>query len=114
MASMIDFDVTEDDWIAFQQFTDAGGISVSTTAITITAITEEYVSFLRALSFMDCQIEDALNGAIEEIRMRRKVDSNDYLMTSKSNEASLSDFDDSTEDQTKESIATHSTNDWLQ
>ena len=45
MASMIDFDVTEDDWIAFQQFTDAGGISVATTDVTITDITEQYVSF---------------------------------------------------------------------
>lgn len=114
MASMIDFDVTEDDWIAFQQFTNAGGISVTTTDITITAITEQYVSFLRALSFMDCQIEDSLHDAIEELRKRRKVDSNDYLMTSKFNEASLSDFDDSTEDQTKGPTKTHSTNDWLE
>lgn len=114
MASMIDFDVTEDDWIAFQQFTNTGGISVTTTDITITAITEQYVSFLRALSFMDCQIEDSLHDAIEELRKRRKVDSNDYLMTSKFNEASLSDFDDSTEDQTKGPTKTHSTNDWLE
>ena len=114
MASMIDFDVTEDDWIAFQQFTDAGGISVATTDVTITAITEQYVSFLRALSFMDCQIEDAFNDAIEEIRKRRKVDSNDYLMTSKSNEASLSDIDNSTEDQTKETTGTNPVNDWLE
>lgn len=114
MASMIDFDVTEDDWIAFQQCTDTGGIFVSTRAVTITAITEEYVSFLRALGFMDCQIEDALNGAIEEIRKRRKVDSNDYLMTSKSNEASLSDIDNSTEDQTKKSTETNPVDDWLE
>jgi hypothetical protein len=114
MPSMIDFDVTEDDWISFQQFTDTGGVFVATTEVTITAITEQYVSFLRALGFMDCQIEDAFNDAIEEIRKRRKVDSNDYLITSKHNEASLSDFDNSTEDDTKESIATHSTNDWLQ
>ena len=114
MASTLDFDVTVDDWIAFQQFTDTGGISVATTEITITAITEQYVSFLRSLSFMDCQIEDAFNDEIEEIRKRRKVDSNDYLITSKFNEASLSDVDDSTEDQTKESTRTHSTNDWLQ
>ena len=114
MSSMIDFDVTEDDWIAFQQFTDTGGISVSTTAVTITAITEEYVSFLRALGFMDCQIEDSLHDAIEEIRKRRKVDSNDYLMTSTSNEASLSDIDNSTEDQTKESTGTNPVDDWLE
>jgi hypothetical protein len=114
MPSMIDFDVTEDDWIAFQQFTDTGDISVSTTAVTITAITEEYVSFLRALGFMDCQIEDSLHDAIEEIRKRRKVDAKDYLMTSKSNEASLSDIDNSTEDQTKESTGTNPVNDWLE
>ena len=114
MTSMIDFDVTEDDWIAFQQFTDTGGISVSTTAVTITAITEEYVSFLRALSFMDCQIEDSLHDAIEEIRKRRKVDAKDYLMTSKFNEATLSDFDDSTEKQTKEEAGANPINDWLQ
>lgn len=114
MSSMIDFDVTEDDCIAFQQFTDTGGIFVATTEVTVTAITEQYVSFLRALGFMDCQIEDAFNDAIEEIRKRRKVDSNDYLITSKYYEASLSDFDNSTEKQTKEPIATHSTNDWLQ
>jgi hypothetical protein len=114
MASMIDFDVTEDDWIAFQQFTNTGGISVATTDITITAITEQYVSFLRALSFMDCQIEDSLHDAIEELRKRRKVDSNDYLMTSKFNEAFLSDVDNSTEDQTKGPIKTHSLNDWLE
>jgi hypothetical protein len=114
MASMIDFDVTVDDWIAFQQFTNTGGISVATTEITITAITEEYVSFLRALTFMDCQIEEAFNDAIEEIRKRRKVDSNDYLITSKFNEASLSDVDDSTEDQTKEATGTNPVNDWLE
>ena len=114
MPSMIDFDVTEDDWIAFQQFTDTGGISVATTAVTITAITEEYLSFLRALGFMDCQIEDGLHDAIEEIRKRRKVDSNDYLMTFKSNEATLSDFDDSTEKQTKEEAGANPINDWLQ
>ena len=114
MPSMIDFDVTEDDWIAFQQFTDTGSISVSTTAVTITAITEEYVSFLRALGFMDCQIEDSLHDAIEEIRKRRKVDSKDYLMTSTPNEASLSDIDNSTEDQTKESTGTNPVDDWLE
>ncbi len=114
MASAIDFDVTVDDWIAFQQFTDIGSICVATTAPTITAITEEYVSFLRALTFMDCQIEEALYSAIEEIRQRRAQDAKDYSNSIKTNEASLSDFDDSTEDQTKESIATHSTNDWLQ
>jgi hypothetical protein len=114
MPSMVDFDVTEDDWIAFHQFTDTGGISVATTAVTITAITEEYVSFLRALGFMDCQIEDGLHDAIEEISKRRKVDSNDYFMTPKSNEASLSDVDNSTEDQTKGPIKTHSLNDWLE
>ena len=114
MASMIDFDVTKDDWIAFQQFTDTDGISVATTDVTITAITEQYVSFLRALSFMDCQIEDAFNDVIEEIRKRRKVDSNDYLMTSTPNEASLSDIDNSTEDQTKESTGTNPVDDWLE
>jgi hypothetical protein len=114
MASAIDFDVTVDDWIAFQQFTNTGSISVATTEITITAITEEYVSFLRALTFMDCQIEEAFNDAIEEIRKRRKVDSNDYLITSKFNEASLSDVDDSTEDQTKEATGTTPVNDWLE
>ena len=114
MPSMVDFDVTEDDWIAFQQFTDTGGISVATAEVTITAITEQYVSFLRALSFMDCQIEDALNGAIEEIRMRRKVDAKDYLMTSTSNETTLSDFDNSTKDQTKKSTGTNPVNDWLE
>ena len=98
MLSMIDFDVTEDDWIAFQQFTNDGGISVATTDVTITAITEQYVSFLRALSFMDCQIEDAFNDAIEEIRKRRKVDAKDYLMTSTSNETTLSNSVNSTED----------------
>ena len=114
MPSMIDFDVTEDDWIVFHQFTDTGGISVATTAVTITAITEEYVSFLRALGFMDCQIEDAFNDAIEEIQKRRKVDAKDYLMTSKFNEATLSDFDDSTEKQTKEEAGANPINDWLQ
>ena len=114
MPSMVDFDVTEDDWIAFHQFTDTGGISVATTDITITAITEQYVSFLRALSFMDCQIEDAFNDAIEEIQKRRKVDAKDYLMTSKFNEATLSDFDDSTEEQTKETVGAYPANDWLQ
>ena len=113
MASMIDFDVTEDDWIAFQQFTDTGGISVATTDVTITDITEQYVSFLRALDFMDCQIEDAFNDAIDIIRQRRAVDANDYFTISKSNEASLSDFDDSTEDQTKEATGTNPVNDWL-
>ena len=111
---MIDFDVTEDDWIAFQQFTNTGGISVATIDVTITAITEQYVSFLRTLSFMDCQIEDAFNDAIEEIRKRRKVDSNDYLMTFKSNEATLSNSDNSTEDQTKETTGTNPVNDWLE
>jgi len=114
MVSKLDFDVTVNDWIAFQQFTDTSSICVATMAPTIIAITEEYVSFLRALTFMDCQIEDAFNDAIEEIRKRRKVDSNDYLITSKFNEASLSDVDDSTKDQTKESTRAHSTNDWLQ
>ena len=114
MPSMIDFDVTEDDWIAFQQFTDTGGISVSTTAVTITAITEEYVSFLRALGFMDCQIEDSLHDVIEEIRKRRKVDSNDYLMTSTSNETTLSNSDNSTEDQNKETTGANPVNDWLE
>ena len=114
MSSMIDFDVTEDDWIAFQQFTDTGGISVATTDVTITAITEQYVFFLRALSFMDCQIEDAFNDAIEEIRKRRKVYSNDYIITLKSNEATLTDIDNSTEDQTKETTGTNPVNDWLE
>ena len=114
MPSMFDFDVTEDDWIVFHQCTDTGGISVATTNITITAITEQYVSFLRVLSFMDCQIEDAFNDAIEEIQKRRKVDAKDYLMTSKFNEATLSDFDDSTEEQTKEEAGANPANDWLQ
>ena len=114
MASAIDFDVTVDDWIAFQQFTDTGGISVATTEPTITAITKEYVSFLRALTFMDCQIEEALYDAIGEIRQRRAYDTKDYSNFLKTNEASLSDFDSSTEDQTKEATGTSPVNDWLE
>jgi len=114
MASAIDFDVTVDDWIAFQQFTDTGSICVATVAPTITAITEEYVSFLRALTFMDCQIEEALYNAIGEIRQRREHDAKDYSDSIKTNEASLSDVDGSTEDQTKESTGADSTDDWVQ
>lgn len=111
MSSKIDFDVTVDDWIAFQQFTEAGCVSVSTIDITITDITEHYVTFLRALTFMDCQIEDAFNDAIEEIRKRRAVDSKDYFIISNSNEATLSDFDNSTENQAKETTGTNPVND---
>jgi len=114
MASAIDFDVTVNDWIAFQQFTDTSSICVATMAPTITAITEEYVSFLRALTFMDCQIEEALYDAIGEIKKRREHDAKDYSNSLETNEASLSDVDSSTEDQTKESTGAHSTNDWLQ
>ena len=63
---------------------------------------------------MDCQIEDAFNDAIEEIRKRRKVDAKDYLMTSTSNETTLSNSDNSTEDQTKETTGTNPVNDWLE
>jgi hypothetical protein len=35
-------------------------------------------------------------------------------MTSKFNEATLSDFDDSTEEQTKETVGAYPINDWLQ
>jgi hypothetical protein len=114
MASAIDFDVTVDDWISFQQFTDTGTICVATAALTITAITKEYVSFLRALTFMDCQIEEALYDAIEEIRQRRAHDTKDYSDSIKTNEASLSDFDSSTENKTKEATGTNSVNDWLE
>jgi len=114
MASAIDFDVTVDDWIAFQQFTDTGSICVATMAPTITAITEEYVSFLRALTFMDCQIEEALYDAIDEIKQRRAHDTKDYSDSIKTNEASLSDFDNSTEDQTKVATGTNPVDDWLE
>jgi hypothetical protein len=114
MTSAIDFDVTVDDWIAFQQFTNTGSICVATMAPTITAITKEYVSFLRALTFMDCQIEEALYDAIEEIRQRRAHDTKDYSNSLETNEASLSDFDNSTEDQTKEATGTNPVNDWLE
>lgn len=112
--SALEFDCSVEDWIVFNQFTDSDCVSVSTVDTNVTDITEKYVSFLRALSFMDCQIEDAFNDAIEEIRKRRKVDSNDYLMTFKSNEATLSNFDNSTEDQTKETTGTNPVNDWLE
>lgn len=111
MSSKIDFDVTVDDWIAFQQFTEAGCVSVSTIDITITAITEHYVTFLRALTFMDCQIEDAFNDAIEEIRKRRAVDAKDYFIIFNSNETALSNPDNSTENQAKETTGTNPVND---
>jgi len=114
MASAIDFDVTVDDWIAFQQFTNTGTICVATMAPTITAITEEYVSFLRALTFMDCQIEEALYDAIGEIRQRRAYDTKNYSDSIKTNETSLSDVDSSTEDQTKEATGTNPVNGWLE
>lgn len=111
MSSKIDFDVTVNDWIAFQQFTEAGCVSVSTIDITITAITEHYVTFLRALTFMDCQIEDAFNDAIEEIRKRRAVDAKDYFIIFNSNETTLSNPDNSTENQAKETTGTNPVND---
>ena len=113
-SSALDFDCSVEDWIVFNQFTDSGCISVSTVDTNITDITERYISFLRSLSFMDCQIEDALNDAIDIIRQRRTVDANDYLTISNSNEATLSNFDNSTEDQTKETTGTNPVNDWLE
>ena len=112
--SALEFDCSVEDWIVFNQFTDSDCVSVSTVDTNITDITEKYVFFLRSLSFMDCQIEDAFNDAIDIIRQRRAVDANDYFTISKSNEASLSDFDDSTEDQTKETTGTNPVNDWLE
>ena len=112
--SALEFDCSVEDWIVFNQFTDSGCVSVSTVDTNITDITEKYVSFLRSLSFMDCQIEDAFNDAIDIIQQRRAVDANDYLTMSNTNETTLSNSDNSTEDQTKETTGTNPVNDWLE
>ena len=113
MTSTIDFDVTESDWIVFQQFTDKDGISIATTDITITAITEKYISFLHALTFTDYQIEEALYYVIEDIKQRREYNAIKYFDSIKTNETTLSNFDNSTKNQAKESTETNSVDDWL-
>lgn len=60
---------------------------------------------------MDCQIEDAFNDAIEEIRKRRAVDAKDYFIIFNSNETALSNLDNSTENQAKETTGTNPVND---
>jgi hypothetical protein len=54
------------------------GSSVATTTIaiksctnTIDNITKAYIGFLKALDFMDCQIIDALEDCLDELKLRR-------------------------------------------
>lgn len=54
------------------------GSQVATTTIAIKSytnaiddITKAYVAFLRSLDFMDCQIIDALEDSLDELKLRR-------------------------------------------